>query len=163
MKKKYYFILLGIILVTATFYILLGKGGMDPRVVVEAYDKEWGIVIPNPTEEKAVFASEANDDGHGQWLTVYSYEEQADFSNSNMELVTEEKRVFYNKKIQKFEQDTFSAYSKKAQKDMELAFEDHHLKVKKGDYAFYKKKEDGQSYFIAIYSNKELYTYNWHE
>lgn len=162
MKKKYYFILLGIILVTGALYILLGKGGMDPKVIVDAYEKEWGIVIPSPTTEKSIFASEATDDSHGQWFTIYSYDETQDFSKSKMKKLTAKEVVAYQKRVTKFEQDTFNSYSSKGQKKIEASFKEHRLQVKEGDYVYYKEKENGENYFLAIYNGKELFTYNWY-
>lgn len=163
MKRKYYFILLGIILVTTTLYILLGKGGMDPQVVVDAYEKEWGVEVPAPTTEKTVFASEVNEEERGQWFTIYSYDAAPKIkSESNLEIVTSDNIKQYKEKAETFERDTIGAYSTEKQSEMTPIFQENRVTIEEGDHAFYKEKNNGKDYFLIILHGKDLYTYTWH-
>lgn len=163
MKKKYYFILLALILVTASLYIIMGKGGTNPEVIVEAYEKEWGIVLTPPSVETSIYASPKTSDATGQWVTLYSYEEQPDFQASEMQEMTSENLTNYKNRLKKFEEQTLAKYTSSEQKEINKAFEEHHPTIKAGDYGYYKEKNDGKDYFLAIYENKKLYTYTWHE
>lgn len=162
MKKKYYFILLFVILITSALYILLGKGGTNPQVVVNAYNKEWGIEIPQPTAENIVYASETSEDGVGQWATIYSYEEAQDLSKSHMEKLTAENVTEFEQRVDEFETKTLALLSDEAKKKQQEIFEDNKPKVEEGDYGFYKEKNEGKSYFLTLYHDKDLYTYTWH-
>lgn len=162
MKKKYYFILLFVILITSALYILLGKGGTNPQVVVDAYNKEWGIQIPQPSTENPVYASENSEDGVGQWATIYSYEEDQDLSKSNMDKLDAEKVKEFEQRVDEFETKTLALLSGEAKKEQREIFEDNKPKIQTGDYGFYKEKNSGKSYFLVIYHDKDLYTYTWH-
>lgn len=158
MKKKYYFILLFVILITSALYILLGKGGTNPQVVIDAYEKEWGITIPAPTAETPIYATESSGTGNGQWATLYAFKETPSLKDSGMEQLTAKTLEQYEEKIRNFEKQTIAE-----RKDAKASFEEHHPKLSEGDYGFYKEKNDGDDYFIAVYHNKELYTYTWHQ
>lgn len=160
MKKKYYFILLFIILVTASLYILTGKGGMDPKVVVDAYKQEWGVTIPPPTAESPILAHELAQTGSGQWVTLYEYDKIPFMTNTEMEEVTTENQAYYQKLLNKFKEDAIDTGLKS---DMKKSLQDHEPTIEVGDYAYYRAKNDGKDYFLAIQEKKQLYTYTWHE
>lgn len=163
MKKKYYFILLAVILITASLYIIMGKGGTDPQIIVEAYEKEWGIVLAAPAVETKIYASPKTTDDIGQWATLYSYEEEPNFQQSQMQEITNNNLVKYSNHLEKFEQQTIEKSSTSEQSTNKEVFEKYRPNIEQGDYAYYKEKNDGKDYFLAIYHHKKLYTYTWHE
>ncbi|MBQ0139178.1 MAG: hypothetical protein KBT36_07775 [Kurthia sp.] len=163
MKKKYYFILLALILVTASLYIIMGRGGTNPQVIVDAYEKEWGISVEAPSVETPIYASPKTTDNTGQWATLYSYEDEPTMKNSGMEKITDTTIKAYEERIAKFEQQTLVGKTAAEQKESKAAFEEYPISLSAGDYGYYKEKNDGKDYFLAIYQQKKLYTYILHE
>lgn len=162
MKKKYYFIVLFIVLITSSLFILLGKGGTNPQVVVDAFESEWGIQIPAPDIEAPIYTAELPEAGKGQWAIIYSYEEKQNLSASKMEKLDADMLEQYAEKIEAFEKEIIENSPSK-EKEITKAFNENEPKLEVGDYGFYSEKNAGKDYFLAVYHNKELYTYTYHK
>lgn len=139
--------------------MILGKGGANPQVIVDAYEDEWGIVMPIPDVETTVFASESSEDGNGQWVTLYSYDEAQDLKGSHMEKITSTNLKEYQQQLDLFEKQTIAKYPKNEQQDIIDALNEDKPKIAVGDYGFLNIKNEGADYFLAIYHKDELHTY----
>ena len=68
-------------------------------------------------------------------------------------------------KIDHFISTTISLYYEEEQKQVKKVFEQHPIRVQVGDFYFYREKNDGYDYFIALFKHDEnkLYTFEWHQ
>ncbi|WP_400194400.1 hypothetical protein [Lysinibacillus telephonicus] len=150
------------ILVLLIIVIPLFLNGNRKTVLIKLYAEEWGIHIPIPKDSEELWGSEVSFNGDGEWINVFSYGTELNLINSGMKLITEESVSKVNSQIKNFIQTTILLYrDEKINKKLEQI----QVKAQMGDYYFYKSKNNGNDYLIAIYINseKKLYTFEWHQ
>lgn len=126
-------------------------------------EEKWGIQLPLPDSWDELFTSGPSFHGDGEFVYVYHYSNlNNEMLDSGMIEIVENNLPIVNSRILKFISDTISMQDgHKAQ----IAFEKYPLEVQLGDLYYYKVKNGGNDYVIAVYKNEEqkLYIMEWHQ
>ncbi|MFF5994906.1 hypothetical protein AAGS61_09130 [Lysinibacillus sp. KU-BSD001] len=162
MKK--WLIMIGCIVLTSGFYIWFTTSTNNPFNIVYFYKEKWGIHLPQPDELQEIVASPSSFNGDGEWFYILQYKEtKLNVEDTGMVALTAENVEEASKKIAHFVTTTTSMVS--TSEEVKNAFKAHPIEVKIGDYYFYKEKNDGYDYFIALLKKDEqqIYLLEWHQ
>nr|WP_106782619.1 hypothetical protein [Lysinibacillus timonensis] len=163
MKK--WSIFASLLLAIALLFIWSKTASTNPLEVINSYNKEWGINLPQPNEGKEIWSSENNFHGDGEWVNVFRYSEEITLSESGLESLTANNLNEARKSVEEFIHATLSVYYDDDKEEVQKVFEQFTIIPEIGDYYFYSEKNEGFDYFIALFKRDEstLYTFEWHQ
>lgn len=151
-----------VMLVMLLIVIPLLLNGNKPEAITKLYEEKWGIHLPIPKDSEELWGSEVSFNGDGEWINVFNYDPKLNFHNSGMKRITEENLNLVNSQVKNFIQTTTSLYR---DEEINKKLEQIQIEAQVDDYYFYKSKNNGYDYFIAIYlvNEQKLYTFEWHQ
>jgi len=133
---------------------------------IRLYEEKWGIQLPLPEKREDIWHSKASFHGDGEWITIFHYNsDNLQMQHSGMTLLTEANLEIAKSRIEHFLSTTTSLYADKEAAKLKTLFEQNAVEVQAGDYYFYKSKNGGNDYFIAVYkvTSQKLFTFEWHQ
>lgn len=152
-------------LIVGVFFIWHKVTTITPLDSINLFEEKWGVQLPLPEKREEIWSSKASFHGDGEWFTIFHYnKDNAQMQDSGMTLMTEANLELANSRIEQFISTTTSIYVNEDAK-LKSLFEQNPVEVKAGDYYFYKSKNGGNDYFIAVYKEamQKLFTFEWHQ
>lgn len=164
--KKWIIIILFLLAVTL-FFIWNKTTLINPLGIVHSYKTEWGIKLPVPEKREEVWRSQASFQGDGEWFNVFQYATpKISIVDSGMIALSTDNVEEAKKKIDHFITTTITMYQFQGNEEqVKEAFAHYPIEPQIGDFYFYKEKNGGFDYFIALFKQDEnkLYTFEWHQ
>ncbi len=154
------------LIVILVIIIFLKVMETSPQDTIDFYEEKWGIELPLPDEINDVHSSEPSFNGDGEWFTIFTYtKDNVEIEKSGMVPIAAANIGNANYKIEKFIATTLEIYMDEETTELKKKFDQYPVKAELGDYYFYKAKNGGNDYFIAVYKQHEqkLYIFEWHQ
>lgn len=105
------------------------------------------VQFPLPDRIEKTWSSEDSFHGDGEWINAFYYNAKQNLDNSGMEPITEVNISRINNNIQYFMESTISLYS---DEEKTKSLEQIQVEAQIGDYYYYKSKNNGNDYFVAV-------------
>lgn len=164
--KKWIIIILCLLAFTL-FFIWNKTTFIDPLGIVHSYKTEWEINLPVPEKMEEVWKSEASFHGDGEWFNVFQYSKpKISIGDSGMIVLSTDNVDEAKNKIDHFITTTITMYQLQGnEEEVNEAFAHYPIEPQVGDFYFYREKNSGFDYFIALFKQGEnkLYTFEWHQ
>ena len=135
--------------------------------VVESYDENWGITLPEPQRFEQIWATKYPARGDGEWASVLHYEELSKPTSKDFIQITSNNESVILGMVNRFKTNSINTYigNKETQQQIREAFDKTPVEIAIGDYYFHQAKNGGNDYLIGVYSQAEnkVYLLEWHQ